>query len=564
MVAVLVRIPLAVLVVASAALLGQAQTAGDYTSGHAGGPSTYGGYSGGSSGGSYGSSNSGYRSSGSSSSSARGSSSSSSGSYRGGSSGGQTRFGGGRGSVSSGGRASYGSTRQSRQSTPSRRSASSGTQSRGQSRSSGSSYQHPTQSSRSYRSGYSSRGSWRYGAEYGGVAYPSTNGGRRGASRGGGRGASSGGQVRGRNGRGNSGMPGDRFSAGGGSMRGGVRPEPWRKVTVQGRVAMAVADIPPEGVLVKCDCGGGLTPLGYTDMRGNFSFRLNTPRSNVLTRSAVGTSRGFIGTNWRSPSADSGLGCELFFDAPGFGTNRIRVAGPFYSGANDLGVISLRSLNGVTGNVVSATTWMASKEARAAYAKGLKALRRKNPQVEQSILKLQKAVELAPQFAAAWAALGEARMLLLADFEGARLAYKNALDADRQYLQPYEPLMELAERRGDWATLVELGDAYLKLSPNATRALYLTALASLKRRNNDRAEELVLLMRDRGEIERWPRGYLILASIYEQRVEFTKAAEMYREFLRLQSHSVTAQQVSWRLYEWEKLMVIEPRESSDT
>ena len=359
-------------------------------------------------------------------------------------------------------------------------------------------------------------------------------------------------------------MPRDRFSAGGGSMQGRVRAEPWRKVTVQGRVAMAVEDIPPEGVLIKCDCGGGLTPLGYTDMRGNFSFRLDTPRSTVLTRAAVGTRRGYIGANGRNSTAPTGLGCELYFDAPGFGTNRIRVTGPFFSGSNDLGVVSLRSLSGVTGNVVSATTWTASKEARAAYAKGLKALRRKNPQVEQSILKLERAVDLAPRFAAAWAALGEARMLLLRDYAGARLAYGNALDADPQYLQPYEPLMELAELRQDWASLAELGDAYLKLSPNATRALYLTALASAKLQKNDRAEELVLLMKDRGEIERWPRGYIILASIYEQRAEFPKAAEMYREFLRLQSYSDTAAQVSWRLYEWEKLMVIEPPETSET
>lgn len=563
MIAVLARIPLAVLAIASTALLGQAQNAGDYSSGHAGGPSTYGGYSSGSGGANYGSSNSGYRSSGSSSSSARGSSSSSSGSYRGGSSGGQTRVGSGRGSVTRGGRASYGSARQSRQSTPSRRSASVSGQTRGQSRSSGSSYQHPTQTTRT-RSGYPSRGLWRYGDQFGRSAYASMDGGRRGAVRGGGRGASSGGQIRGRSGRGNSVVPRDRFSAGSGSMPGGVRPEPWRKVAVQGRVAMAAEDIPPGGVLVRCDCGAGLVPLGYTDMRGNFSFRLDTPTSTVLTRAAVGARRGYIGANWRSPNASAGLGCELFFDAPGFGTNRIRVTGPFYSGANDLGVISLRGLNGVTGNVVSATTWTASKEARAAYAKGLKALRRKNPQVEQSILKLQKAVDLAPRFAAAWAALGEARMLLLADYEGARNAYENALDADPRYLQPYEPLMELAQRRGDWAALAELGDAYLRLSPNATRALYLTALASLKLRKNGRAEELVLLMKDRGEIDRWPRGYLILASIYEQRADFTQAAEMYRAFLGLQSHSDTAQQVSWRLYEWEKLMVIEPQESSET
>lgn len=347
-------------------------------------------------------------------------------------------------------------------------------------------------------------------------------------------------------------------------MQERVRPDPLRKVTVQGRVAMAREDIPPEGVLVKCDCGGGLVPLGYTDMRGNFSFRLDTPRSTVLTRAVAGTRRGFIGSNWRSQAASSGLGCELYFDAPGFGTERVRVTGPFYSGANDMGVISLRSLGGVTGNVVSATTWMAPKEAREAYKKGINALRRKNPKIEQSILKLDEAVKLHPEFAAAWAALGEAHMLLLEDYESARLAYESALAADPQFLQPYEPLMELAMKRSDWATLAGLGDAYLKLSPNATRALYLTALASMRLRKYDRAEELVLLMKDRGEINRWPNSYIILAAVHEQRAEFKEAAELYREYLRLQSHTDTAEHVSWRLYEWEKLLVIEPQESSDT
>ena len=281
----------------------------------------------------------------------------------------------------------------------------------------------------------------------------------------------------------------------------------------------------------------------------------------IMSESTHGR-RGFIGINGLRPTSTTLAACDLYFEAPGYFYDRVRLRGPFYSGTNYLGTINLLRLDGVQGNAVSATTWMAPKAARKAYKRGVQALRRQKPQPERSLSNLAKAVEAHPKFAEAWAALGEARLVLLNDRDGARNAFEKALDADPRFLRPYEPLMDLVYYQEDWDALEALGDAYLKLSPNASKALFQSAMAAAKLDKFARAQELIQTMKDRGEIERWPLAYIILAVVYETKAEFEQAATMYREFLRLKPDAEDAPRISRRLYEWQELQVIEAGKST--
>lgn len=334
-------------------------------------------------------------------------------------------------------------------------------------------------------------------------------------------------------------------------------------MTIQGRVKMPsrAEGVPATGVLVKLDCGNGPVPQGYTDSRGYFHFMIGCTPSMIMSADTHGR-RGFIGIDGLRPTAKTLAACDLYFDAPGYIYNRVRLRGPFFSQTNDLGTINLRRLDGVQGDAVSATTWMAPKAARKAYERGVRALRRKKPQPERSLSNLAKAVETHPKFAEAWAALGEARLVLLNDWDGARNAFEKALDADPRFLRPYEPLMDLVYYQEDWDALEALGDAYLKLSPNASKALFQSAMAAAKLDKFARAQELIQTMKDRGEMERWPLAYIILAVVYETKAEFKQAATMYREFLRLKPDAEDAPRISRRLYEWQELQVIEAGKST--
>lgn len=392
-----------------------------------------------------------------------------------------------------------------------------------------------------------------FGADgaYGYQTYVPRDGGRRGSSGGSVRGGGSGGQSRRRD----SERQTDEFPKQAEQDRYRDRYERRQYVAVYGRVRLASRDLPATGLLVKLDCGTGPIPQGYTDSKGYFSFMVGCTPSMLLSVEAHGR-RGFLEYDGQRPAANPLPACDLIFEAPGYIYDRARLRGPFFSGGNDLGTIELHRLGGVKGDVASATTWMAPKAARKAYKRGVHALRRKKPIVERSLFNLTRAVESYPKFAEAWSALGEAQLVLLGDREGARKAFEKALEADPRFLRPYAPLMDLVYYQEDWEALEALGTAYLKLSPNASKALFQSAMAAAKLDKLARAQELVQVIKDRGEMERWPLAYLVSAFIHERRAEFEQAAAQYREFLRLEPTSAASPKISRRLYEWQELQVI--------
>ena len=193
----------------------------------------------------------------------------------------------------------------------------------------------------------------------------------------------------------------------------------------------------------------------------------------------------------------------------------------------------------------------------------MRELRKKKPNYQKAVTQLDKAVKAYPQFAAAWAAMGDAK-LKMDDGEGAREAYYQAVEHDPKYLKPYEPLIEMAVAQSDWEGMEFLGSKYLELNPNAGNVRFLTAVAALNSGHADRAEEMVLAMREGGAAERYPQSFQIMGMILEQRAEFEKAADQYRSFLSVTdgAGSANVQQVQRKLHEWEMLGVIQKAEGA--
>ena len=301
------RIPLLCLLVTAASALSQAQSddsGGYYTGGGVSGSS--GGYSSGSSGYSSGSSGSSYSSS--------GRSSSSSGSYRGGSTGGQSRSSGGSGAgARRGSSTSSLGGGQSRTSSSYSGGSSSYQQSRYRSSQPGTSYGYEMQSDGGFRSSAYPRNPFGSNYLYSRAAYASSGGSRRAPSSGSVRGTLSGNQVRGQSRPGDNARRPNRDPNADDQEPLGGRLQRMRNVSVSGRLAMSRGRMPPEGVLVRLDCGRGPLPAGYTDANGYFRLQLGLPSNLIVARATAGTSRGFIRNNWLGTGTTSQLGCEIYF-----------------------------------------------------------------------------------------------------------------------------------------------------------------------------------------------------------------------------------------------------------
>ena len=334
-----------------------------------------------------------------------------------------------------------------------------------------------------------------------------------------------------------------------------------RPVVLVGRVLTGNGEPPPDRVLVKMDCGSGARPQGYTDAKGRFSFEPNGDRTLLASDASV-PSRNVGRGPVTAPMGRMNLyHCHLVVHVPGYRSDRLPLRSAGSLERNDVGTIVLHRLQGFEGHTVSLTSLTAPRAAKRAYEKGIRMLRRVSPNYEKSAAHLETAVEAYPEYAEAWAALGEVR-LGLDDLEGAKEALTRSIDADPKLLRPYEPLMQMAYRYNEWAALNSLSERYLKLAPGSAYVQFLAATSAAQLGKFDRAESLVLKMRDHGEAERWPLTRVVMGMVHERRAQFEKAAREYESFLEVASDPRTVSKVKRLLFEWEALQVIKPRDEA--
>ena len=343
-----------------------------------------------------------------------------------------------------------------------------------------------------------------------------------------------------------------------------------RPLYLNGRVVTSDGLPPAEPVVVKRVCQGNSYPEGYTDAKGRFSFQVGGDLAMLTTDASVsgsGVGPGAMmggGAYTNDGIRQIGLGrydlsaCTLRAELSGYRSADVQLGMYSTMGKNDVGIIVLNRLDGVVGNVVSALTLQAPKNAQKAYQTGLRELRKKSPNFKKAVGQFDKAVKQYPEFAAAWAAMGDARMGMQ-DLAGAKDAYSESVKHDPEYLKPYEPLIRIAAGQSDWQGMHSLGSAYLELSPNSNQVRFLTAIAALNSGEFDKAEEMVMAMRVGESTSLPPQSYQIMGRIHEQRAEFEKAAEQYRAFVQVtaDSDSQNIGQVRRKLHEWEMLGVIQ-------
>ena len=223
-----------------------------------------------------------------------------------------------------------------------------------------------------------------------------------------------------------------------------------------------------------------------------------------------------------------------------------------------VGTIVLSPIEGASGDPVSFTTLTAPKKSRKAYEKAARALRSvEEPNYAKAMPLLERAVELHPEFAAAWYALGRARQGL-GDTGSAREAFERSIEIDDRFLKPYPPLIEMAIADKDWTELESLTDRYLAMSPGSMEFRIYNSFAALETGNLSKAELMVEMIDNAGEMDTWPLSYLVLAEVHAVRGEYKQAAMLYETYLSTFPNGQYSEHVKRTLYDWSELQVIDP------
>jgi len=314
------------------------------------------------------------------------------------------------------------------------------------------------------------------------------------------------------------------------------QPDPF---SFSGQVDLPDGSAPPEPPIIQSVCGSRVRTVAYCDRKGKFWFSLlNNPWGDPWLEASPFGYGGFV-SNLSS--------CGLRAYLPGYYSPLFSLAnrGPFsWPG---IGTFRLNRPAGVEGAAVSFTTLAAPKLARKHFEKALKHLR--NAKLEKAAAELELAVEEHPEYAAAWALLGEVRQQLRYEW-GIREAFERSLEADSRYLRPYAPLIRIEIEEEDFTRAAELAAKAIRLNPLSAELRYHLALAQYNLGDLEAARYSIRRAVEADDIAEQPEAYVLYGKLLAQEGNTAAAAEQYRQFLALRPGAEIATGLRLQLRVW--------------
>jgi tetratricopeptide (TPR) repeat protein len=239
--------------------------------------------------------------------------------------------------------------------------------------------------------------------------------------------------------------------------------------------------------------------------------------------------------NWRSRPYDPATAdaCSVTIRLKGYRPAQVTFR-------NDATIV-LKRIGLHEGSTVSATALNAPEPAKKAYGKGVSAMTDEKWAAAQK--NFEKAVEIYPDYAAAWSDLGEVLQKQSKPTE-ARAALEKAVQADPKYIKPYIQLtmLDLAEKRFDDA--VAIGGKAVAMNPLEFPELYFYyAAANYNLKHLDVAEANARRATDLDNAHEIPRAELLLASVLIAKGDRSGALQHFRKYLEIVPKAPDADQV---------------------
>jgi cytochrome c-type biogenesis protein CcmH/NrfG len=324
----------------------------------------------------------------------------------------------------------------------------------------------------------------------------------------------------------------------------------FRQLYVSGKVVLPDGSPPPVPVLIELWCEEQRQPQFYTDRKGQFNIPLGGDRTRTVADARRSLPGDAVGASGPDRSHVSLMNCELEARLSGFASTKINLGRRSVFESSDVGTIILRPLAKGEGSFISMNTLSAPPKARKAFEKAQKELTKKKPNPEKAVKELQKAVEIYPEFAAAWNLLGRQRTSMK-DLAGARQAFQKAMESDPKFVPPCLALALMEMKQQKMAEAVKLTGRVLELLPELPEANYYHAIAHISLGDFNTAETSIRMVQKSAEANKYPRTHFMLGSILAQKGDIPQAAAELRRFLEVESSSRPAEAARQQLAQWE-------------
>jgi tetratricopeptide (TPR) repeat protein len=338
---------------------------------------------------------------------------------------------------------------------------------------------------------------------------------------------------------------------------------------LRGHVATDDGTPMPHDVMVERVCNARVRQQVYASFGGDFSMDLGTMTETYVDATGDGAAL----RNHSNNSPGGGIprrelsNCELRATIAGFRSEIVSLVDLTPASSSvDVGSIVVHRTVKVKGMTTSAAYYLAPKEARRAYDKGLDA--EKKGRFADARQDFSKAVEIYPKFTSAWFRLGFVSQKL-EQTESARTAYTRATEIDGKFLPPYMSLASMAFDAQDWTQVLNLTNHVLDLDPlkyakvsgyildldplDFAQAYFYNSAANFMLGKIEDAERSGLKAERLDVRPRFPQLHLLLAEIFARKSDYTTAIIETKIYLDMLPHAKDADQVREQLAKLEKL-----------
>jgi tetratricopeptide (TPR) repeat protein len=307
-------------------------------------------------------------------------------------------------------------------------------------------------------------------------------------------------------------------------------PDIDRSVFINGKVVMSDGSPVSESVSIESNCNNRKRIETYTDSHGNFNFELKKKPSFNTVQTADISSYDDQSLS-RGNGAFQFQGCELEAVLPGFSSEVVELASHMSSMIEnvDIGRIVLHPIGNAGASVLSVTSLKAPNSAKKAMDKARD--QEKKNKISDAEKSLEKAVEIYPQYAAAWTELGRLQFGAH-DNAAAQHSFEQALAADPKYAKPYLGLAELATQSHNWQSALDLTTKLLAMNSSYPTAWLIHGIAQYNLRDYDGAEASARSGLKIDPEHRVPRLEHLLGLITAGKGDYVQGAEHMRAFLK--------------------------------
>jgi tetratricopeptide (TPR) repeat protein len=322
---------------------------------------------------------------------------------------------------------------------------------------------------------------------------------------------------------------------------------------LSGKVSMEDGTAPPDSLTIQLVCHSSPRTIGRTDSKGGFSIDLNNRAAMMNMADAsensqpsyqgagpVGPSTNGFGNTVTSATGSSPtqggvgdrdlMGCDLQAMLPGFRSDVLHLSNRRSLDDPNVGTMILRRLANVEGTTISVTSAMAPKDAKKAMERAQNLIRKEK--WDEASKQLQKAVEIYPKYAVAWADLGRVQEHLN-DTKGARKSFAMALEADGKLVTPYLALATMSAQEKKWQEVSDYTDRALKLNPvDFPQAYLLNSMSNFYMKKMGVAEKSAREGITHDAEHHFPKMNELLGQVLIEKQDYAGAAEQFREYLR--------------------------------